>query len=103
MSTRAYLCVYRHPMPKPRERQRTAEVADDNPLLRRYLDVYDTSYYDWGDAPGFFAATELLGKPALRDVGWPPASRRSNRAGRGFGLQPSISDVGGGPGPLPPP
>jgi hypothetical protein len=53
-----YACVYRHRDPNPRELRRTAEAAQSDPLLRRFLDRYGESFYDWGDDPGFFAAEE---------------------------------------------
>lgn len=59
---RAYVCVYRHPVPRPIDRRRTEEAAADNEFLRRYLDLYDQPdcYYDWGDDPSFYSATEIL-------------------------------------------
>lgn len=60
---RAYVCVYRHPVPRPIDRRRTETTAADNPLLRRYLDLYDRAdcFYDWGDDPSFFSAVDILG------------------------------------------
>jgi hypothetical protein len=33
----------------------------DDPLLRRFLDEYEDSYFDWGDDPSFFCALRRLG------------------------------------------
>ena len=40
-------------------------MAGDNKLLKRYLALYNAPgcFYDWGDDPSFFAASELLGSP----------------------------------------
>lgn len=59
---KGYVCVYRHIIPARRYRLRTEQAADGNPLLRRYLDQYDNAgcFYDWGDDPSFFSATDLL-------------------------------------------
>jgi hypothetical protein len=60
---KAYVCVYRHPIPSRRDKRLTELVGTSNPTLRRFLDVYDdhNCFYDWGDDPSFFAASELLG------------------------------------------
>jgi hypothetical protein len=62
---KAYLCVYRHPVPSKRSRILTEEAADSNPFLRKFIDQYfeANSLYDWGDDPSFFGATELLRDP----------------------------------------
>ncbi len=56
---KAYVCVYRHPIPSRRDRRLTESVGASNPTLRRFLDVYDDQncFYDWGDDPSFFAAS----------------------------------------------
>ena len=58
---KAYLCTYCHKKPTRGERQGTREAAEQDPLLRMFIDGYDRSYYDWGDNPSFFAAEHLLG------------------------------------------
>ncbi|HEY4896302.1 MAG TPA: hypothetical protein VII01_09445 [Solirubrobacteraceae bacterium] len=67
---KAYLCVYRHLRPPDRDLARTEEAASGNPALRRYLDAYGhgDSFYDWGDDPSFFAASEFLGD--ARNATW---------------------------------
>ncbi len=69
---RAYACVYRHPTPTPGERRLTELESNDSPLLARYLECYKQTdcFYDRGDDPSFFAATEILGnpKPFLADA-----------------------------------
>lgn len=66
----AYVCVYRHLIPGRRGWHRTESAATSNPTLRRFLDVYDDQncFYDWGDDPGFFAASELFGD--VRNATW---------------------------------
>src|SRR5216683_1787219 len=67
---KAYICVYRHPIPRHRDRRLTELAGASNPTLHRFLEVYDDQncFYDWGDDPGFFAAGELLGD--VRDATW---------------------------------
>jgi hypothetical protein len=81
---RAYVCVYRHSTPSPRERQQTEQTAAGHPLLLRYLESYDEpgSVLDWGDDPSFFAASELLGD--VRRATW-GVCRRDVRASLGPG------------------
>jgi hypothetical protein len=68
---KAFICVYQHPNPSPGSWKRTAVAAGTDPhlaeFLRRYYD--DDTFYDWGDDPGFFAATRLLGDPAMASWG----------------------------------
>jgi hypothetical protein len=64
----AYLCTYRRMTPEPRYRRKTEDAAKQDPLLRKFLDGYDNSYYDWGDDPSFFAAEHLLGD--VRKASW---------------------------------
>ena len=65
-----YVCVYRHAIPCRRYWLRTEPVATSNPGLRRFLDVYNDQgcFYDWGDDPSFFAASEMLGD--VRKATW---------------------------------
>ncbi len=60
---KAYVCVYRHPIPDPNDWHDTQEAAASNGTLRQFLDVYNDNncYYDSGDDPSFFAARTLLG------------------------------------------
>jgi len=64
----AYLCTYRQKKPRPREWRRTCAAAEQDTLLRSFLDCYESSYYDWGDDPSFFAAQHLLGD--VRKPSW---------------------------------
>src|SRR5215217_9073404 len=59
---RAWVCVYRHPIPPRSDRAKTERAADSKSFLRRYLDLYDRQdyFYDWGDDPSFYSAMELL-------------------------------------------
>ncbi len=81
---KAYICVYRHPIPGRRDRRLTELASASNPTLRRFLDVYDDQncFYDWGDDPSFFAASELLGD--VRDATW-GVCRRDVRNGLNAG------------------
>lgn len=76
---RAYVCVYRHSTPLRSERNQTEAAAPDNALLRRYLDRYDEPdcFYDWGDDPSFYCASELLGDARMATWG---VCRRDVRA-----------------------
>jgi hypothetical protein len=47
-------------MPAPSDRKKTKEAASKDPLIDKFLQGYDNSYFDWGDDPSFFAANELL-------------------------------------------
>jgi hypothetical protein len=60
---RAFICVYRHPIPSKRSRKKVEEQATKDPLLKKFLGEYDNAncFYDWGDDPSFFAAQEILG------------------------------------------
>ena len=60
---KAYVCVYLHPVPHRREFLLTQQAAADHPMLQRYLDGYEREdcFYDWGDDPSFFCASEVLG------------------------------------------
>jgi hypothetical protein len=70
LSMQAFVCVYRHSHPKDAELRKTAAAAVNDELLQEFLARYDdeNNYYDWGDDPGFFAATKLLGDP--RAASW---------------------------------
>jgi len=50
---KAYICVYRHPIPIPQARHLTELAAANNPPLRQFLDLYDNQncFYDWGMIP----------------------------------------------------
>jgi hypothetical protein len=64
----AYLCTYRRKKPSARELRETGAAANQDPLLRAFLEDYEDSYYDWGDDPSFFAAQNLLGD--VRKASW---------------------------------
>ena len=57
---KAYLCTYRQRTPLPRELDATRESSKGDPVLAMFLNEYQSSYYDWGDDPSFFAAKEML-------------------------------------------
>lgn len=57
----AYVCVYRQIKPSPKASKMTEQAATKNSLLRRFIDEYNGSFYDWGDDPSFFSAKHLLG------------------------------------------
>jgi hypothetical protein len=65
---KAYVCTYRHFAPPPLDRKRTEDAARKDPLLDKFLQGYDNSFFDWGDDPSFFAAHELLGD--VRKASW---------------------------------
>ncbi|MHB8390769.1 MAG: hypothetical protein ACYDBH_14510 [Acidobacteriaceae bacterium] len=74
----AYLCTYRQITP-PRSALKKMELAaKQNSLLRRFLDGYEGSFFDWGDDPSFFAAKHMLGD--VRRATWGVCRRdvRSN-------------------------
>jgi hypothetical protein len=60
---KAFICVYQHPIPSKREWRLTESAAADDPLLRDFLARYhdDDFFYDWGDDPSFYSATNVLG------------------------------------------
>ncbi len=60
---KAFICVYRHPVPSNADMVKTQKTAEKQPLLRKFLDDYSqpNCFYDWGDDPAFFSAKELLG------------------------------------------
>jgi hypothetical protein len=62
---KAFVCVYQHPIPSKSAWNKTKNAAANSPQLSEFLDRYHDSdfFYDWGDDPGFFAATKLLGDP----------------------------------------
>jgi hypothetical protein len=67
---KAFICVYRHPVPKRAGLRKVEKAAERQPLLRKFLAEYSQAncFYDWGDDPAFFAARELLGE--LRCATW---------------------------------
>lgn len=64
----AYVCVYRWHLPAKKDFEATKDAADRDRALKKFLDGYEASYYDWGDDPSFFAATEMLGD--VRRASW---------------------------------
>jgi hypothetical protein len=58
-----FVCVYKHRIPTRGEWASTERAAANDQYLQRFLDSYWTtdSYFDWGDDPGFFCASVLLG------------------------------------------
>jgi len=56
----AYVCVYRQIIPSPKELKKTELSATQNSVLRRFIDEYNGSFYDWGDDPSFFSAKHWL-------------------------------------------
>ena len=64
----AYVCVYRQITPPPGAKKKTEQAATRDDLLRKFLNEYDGSFYDWGDAPSFFAAQHMLGD--VRKATW---------------------------------
>ncbi|MEX2385614.1 MAG: hypothetical protein WEB59_13675 [Thermoanaerobaculia bacterium] len=76
---RAYVCVYRHSVPSHRDWRMTREASLGDPVLAKFLIRYQeaTCFFDWGDDPSFFAATEILGD--TRAASW-GVCRRDVRA-----------------------
>jgi hypothetical protein len=76
---RAFVCVYLHREPSRSEFAKTEEASDQDPLLARFLKTYKQpgSFWDWGDDPSFFAATEIL--KDVRAASW-GVCRRDVRA-----------------------
>lgn len=70
-SMQMFVCVYRHSRPKVAELRKTAEAATHDNLLQEFLACYEdeNNYYDWGDDPGFFAASKLIGDPCAASWG----------------------------------
>jgi len=62
----AYACVYRNYRPSAKERAHAENSAASKRLLRGFLTQYEEGYYDWGDAPGFFAAENPAIAEAVR-------------------------------------
>lgn len=67
----AYVCVYRRSCPSAKDFERTRLAGVKDPFVKRFLDIYynDTSYFDWGDDPSFFAAHYRLGDVRLASWG----------------------------------
>jgi hypothetical protein len=59
---KAFICVYRQPAVGPNIRQRVEAAAMHQPLLQTFLSRYGqpNCFYDWGDDPAFFSATEVF-------------------------------------------
>jgi hypothetical protein len=68
---KAFICVYRQPIVGPKIRQQVEIAAMNQPLLQTFLNRYGQPdcFYDWGDDPAFFAATELFGDPCYASWG----------------------------------
>jgi hypothetical protein len=68
---KAFICVYRQPIVSPKIRRQVETAAMHQPLLQTFLNRYGqpNCFYDWGDDPAFFAATELLGNPSYASWG----------------------------------
>lgn len=66
-----FICVYRQPQVGGPILKKVQAAAVDNPLLQDFLAVYGQAacFYDWGDDPGFFAATRLMGNVNLASWG----------------------------------
>jgi hypothetical protein len=64
----AFVSVYRNIIPSRKDWRKVAKVAEEDPVLRKYLGEYEDSYFDWGDDPSFFAAQEYLGD--VRRASW---------------------------------
>ena len=64
----AYVCTYRKITPPPADLKRTEQAAAKDPLLRKFLEGYEASCFDWGDDPSFFAAKYRLGD--VRRASW---------------------------------
>lgn len=81
---RAYVCVYRSPVPKTSHLRKTHKVAEQNEALGHFLEKYQqpACFYDWGDDPSFFAARHFLGD--VRKAGW-GVCRRDVRLNLGIG------------------
>jgi len=68
---KAFVCVYRHSNPSPSEWKNTLTAASANPRLQQFMNGYTlpSSYFDWGDDPGFFAASQIFGNPSRSSWG----------------------------------
>jgi hypothetical protein len=73
----AFVSVYRNVILSPHGRGKVARAAEEDPALRKYLEEYDESYFDWGDDPSFFAAQEHLGD--VRRASWGVCRRNLRR------------------------
>ena len=58
---KAFICVYRHIEFSNNRRKKTETAAQETPILYKFLETYEDNFYDWGDDPSFFAATEFNG------------------------------------------
>lgn len=67
---KAYACVYRRSIPAKSHLDATTRDAANDPTLQKFLAAYfrEDRYFDWGDDPSFFAASEMLGD--VRRASW---------------------------------
>jgi hypothetical protein len=56
-----YICVYRRRIPTDAHWKKTRAAATSDRLLEQFLAQYNDSFYDWGDDPAFYCATEITG------------------------------------------
>ena len=61
MMKRGYACVYRRKLISRSDWQRTEDLAESDPNLKRFLREYLDSFYDWGDDPAFFSGKTFEG------------------------------------------
>lgn len=68
---KAFVCVYLHNDPPPNALRLTQASAQKDRVLQRFLAAYGqpNSVLDWGDDPGFFAASAIFGNPAKASWG----------------------------------
>jgi hypothetical protein len=68
---KAFICVYRQPIVDRKTLQQVKTAATSQPLLQTFLSRYGqpNCFYDWGDDPAFFSATELFGDPRYASWG----------------------------------
>jgi len=64
---RAYICTYRQIKPPQADLKKTEGEGSD-PLLVKFLGEYESTFFDWGDDPSFFAAKHMLGD--VRKATW---------------------------------
>ncbi|MGH9606328.1 MAG: hypothetical protein ACRD3N_11595 [Terracidiphilus sp.] len=57
---KAYLCTYRQRTPLLGELNAMSGASKGDDLLAKFLKEYQSSFYDWGDDPSFFAAKHML-------------------------------------------
>lgn len=68
---KAFVCVYLHNDPPKNAFCATQASAHADPVLKSFLAAYgqQNSVLDWGDDPGFFAASAIFGNPAKASWG----------------------------------